>query len=360
MSGGDSSDEKTEEATPHKLREARKKGQVAKSTDFTTGVVFAFSAAVLYAMGPSLIASLQDFVIRCFKIGTLGPSHAITLGLVMEGHKLIIVAVLPLFAIAFVAALAGNLTQFGFMFTTHPLQPELTKLNPVKGAQNLLNKKKFVQLLLSLAKFTVVCWLVSDALLVGLPNVLRSAPAGVESSLSVLVDIVVPVVAKVAVFLLAIGIIDRFWQIHVFKKDQRMSKHDVKQEYKQTEGDPLIKGQRRQLAEELLLHGSIEDVKNADVVIVNPDHIAVAIRYDEDEEAAPRVIAKGQRLIAEQIKEVAKQFGVPVMRNVPLAHALHDVDVGHEIPEDLYEAVAEVLNFIYELEATEKERHRRR
>jgi flagellar biosynthetic protein FlhB len=122
----------------------------------------------------------------------------------------------------------------------------------------------------------------------------------------------------------------------------------------------LIKGQRRQLAEELLLHGSIEDVKNADVVIVNPDHIAVAIRYDEDEEAAPRVIAKGQRLIAEQIKEVAKQFGVPVMRNVPLAHALHDVDVGHEIPEDLYEAVAEVLNFIYELEATEKERHRRR
>ena len=293
MSGGDSSGEKTEEATPHKLREARKKGQVAKSTDFTTGVVFAFSAAVLYAMGPSLIASLQDFVIRCFKIGTLGPSHAITLGLVMEGHKLIIVAVLPLFAIAFVAALAGNLTQFGFMFTTHPLQPELTKLNPVKGAQNLLNKKKFVQLLLSLAKFTVVCWLVSDALLVGLPNVLRSAPAGVESSLSVLVDIVVPVVAKVAVFLLAIGIIDRFWQIHVFKKDQRMSKHDVKQEYKQTEGDPLIKGQRRQLAEELLLHGSIEDVKNADVVIVNPDHIAVAIRYDEDEEAAPVSLRKG-------------------------------------------------------------------
>lgn len=360
MSGGDSSGEKTEEATPHKLREARKKGQVAKSTDFTTGIVFAFSAAVLYAIGPNLVADLQGFVVRCIKVGTVGPSTANTLGLLSEGHFLIITTVLPLLAITFVAALAGNMTQFGVMFTTHPLQPEISKLNPVKGAQNLLNKKKFVQLIFSLAKFAVVCWLVSDALLVGLPNVLRAAPQGVQTSMSVLVGIVIPVVAKVAIFLLAIGIIDRFWQIHAFKKDQRMSKHDVKQEYKQTEGDPMVKGQRKQLAEELLLHGSIEDVKNADVVIVNPDHIAVALRYDEDEEAAPRVIAKGQRILADKIKDVAKQFGVPILRNVPLAHALHDVDPGHEIPEELYEAVAEVLNFIYELEAQEQARHRRR
>ena len=139
-----------------------------------------------------------------------------------------------------------------------------------------------------------------------------------------------------------------------------MSKHDVKQEYKQTEGDPHIKGQRRQLAEELLMHGSIEDVKNADVVVVNPEHIAVALRYNDDEEAAPRVMAKGQRVMAEKIKEVARQFGVPIMRNVPLAHALHDVEIGEEIPEELYEAVAEVLNFVYQLEVEEAERRQRR
>jgi flagellar biosynthetic protein FlhB len=169
----------------------------------------------------------------------------------------------------------------------------------------------------------------------------------------ILWDLCIILIVKVAAFLFAVGVLDRFWQMHVFAKEQRMSKHDVKQEYKQTEGDPHIKGQRKQLAEELLMHGSIEDVKNADVVVVNPDHIAVALRYDDDEESAPTVMAKGQRVMAEKIKEVARQFGVPIMRNVPLAHALHDLEVGEEIPEELYEAVAEVLNFVYTLEADE-------
>jgi len=189
----------------------------------------------------------------------------------------------------------------------------------------------------------------------------RSGMVGVEAGVHVLWDLCIVLIVKVAAFLFAVGVLDRFWQAHVFAKEQRMSKHDVKQEYKQTEGDPHIKGQRKQLAEELLMHGSIEDVKNADVVVVNPEHIAVALRYDDDdEEAAPRVMAKGQRVMAEKIKEVARQFGVPIMRNVPLAHALHDLDVGEEIPEDLYEAVAEVLNFVYQLEADEEERRKRR
>jgi len=359
VSGSDSG-EKTEEATPHKLREARKRGQVAKSTDFTTGVVFVISSAVLLASMPSMGASLQDFVRRCFALGTSNPGPSTIVMLLSEGHYLILWLIMPLLGIAVIGALAGNLVQFGFMFQTKSMTPEFKKINPVEGAKNLISKKKLMQLFLSIVKFGVVGYLVYDALGTEMKNVVRVGMVGVEHGVAILFDLTVILVAKVAVFLFAVGVIDRFWQAHVFAKEQRMSKHDVKQEYKQQEGDPLIKGQRRQLAEEMIMHGSIEDVQNADVVVVNPEHIAVALKYADDDDAAPKVMAKGQRVMAEKIKEVARQFGVPIMRNVPLAHALHELEIGEEIPEELYEAVAEVLNFIYELEAEREARRVRR
>jgi flagellar biosynthetic protein FlhB len=357
----DQSGEKTEDATPHKLREARKKGQVAKSQDFTTGIVFALSITVLMLSLPGIAADLKGFIARCFQMGMESPGPATITLLMSEAHTVILTSIMPLLGVAVVAAVLGNFMQFGFLFTTKPLQPEFKKINPIQGAKNLISKKKLVQMLLSILKFAVVGYLVYTALGDAMKNVVRSGMVGVEAGVHVLWDLCIVLIVKVAAFLFAVGVLDRFWQAHVFAKEQRMSKHDVKQEYKQTEGDPHIKGQRKQLAEELLMHGSIEDVKNADVVVVNPEHIAVALRYDhDDEEAAPRVMAKGQRVMAEKIKEVARQFGVPIMRNVPLAHALHDLDVGEEIPEDLYEAVAEVLNFVYQLEADEEERRKRR
>jgi flagellar biosynthetic protein FlhB len=359
VSGSDSG-EKTEEATPHKLREARKRGQVAKSTDFTTGVVFVISASVLLVTLPGMSAGLQAFLRRCFTLGTSQPDAATLAMLLSEGHYLILTSIMPLLGIAVLGALAGNLMQFGFMFQTKSMTPEFKKINPVEGAKNLLSKKKLMQLFLGILKFSVVSYLVYDALDQEMKNVVRVGMVGVEHGVTILFDLSVLLVAKVAAFLFAVGVLDRFWQAHVFAKEQRMSKHDVKQEYKQSEGDPLVKGQRRQLAEELIMHGSIEDVQNADVVVVNPEHIAVALKYADDDDAAPKVMAKGQRVMAEKIKEVARQFGVPIMRNVPLAHALNELDVGEEIPEELYEAVAEVLNFIYELEAEREARRGRR
>jgi flagellar biosynthetic protein FlhB len=128
-----------------------------------------------------------------------------------------------------------------------------------------------------------------------------------------------------------------------------MSKYDIKQEYKQSEGDPEMKHQRKALAEELIMHGSQENVRHADAVITNPAHIAVAIKYDAEKGGAPTVVAKGQRKNAEKIKDIARQFNVPILRNVPLAQALNRLDLGEEVPEELYEAVAEVLNFVFEL-----------
>jgi flagellar biosynthetic protein FlhB len=156
-----------------------------------------------------------------------------------------------------------------------------------------------------------------------------------------------------------IGALDLIWSRKVFSKEQMMSKYDVKQEHKQMEGDPQMKGQRKQLAQELLFGGGSENVKNADAVVVNPAHIAVAIKYDQDEDQAPKVVAKGMRIHAEKIKELAKQYGVPILRNVPLAQALNKLDVGDEIPEDLYEAVAEVLSFVYKIREEQEAREKK-
>ena len=168
---------------------------------------------------------------------------------------------------------------------------------------------------------------------------------------------------RVAFLFVIIAAADFFWQRHVFNKDMMMSKYDVKQEYKQSEGDPHQKAERKALAEELILHGSQQSVQNADAVVVNPAHIAVAIKYDQEKGGAPKVVAKGMRKNAEAIKEIARQAGVPILRNVPLAQALNKLDLEEEIPEELYEAVAEVLNFVYELrerEAKQAEERRKR
>ena len=152
----DQSGEKTEEATPHKLREARKKGQVAKSQDFTTGIVFALSVAVLMITLPQISSDLQAFVTRCFKMGLETPGAATITLLMSEGHMLILTIIMPLLGVAVVAAVLGNFMQFGFMFTTKPLQPELKKINPVEGAKNLISKKKLVQMLLSILKLSLI------------------------------------------------------------------------------------------------------------------------------------------------------------------------------------------------------------
>jgi flagellar biosynthetic protein FlhB len=164
---------------------------------------------------------------------------------------------------------------------------------------------------------------------------------------------------KTIVLFVIIGAADLMWSRHQFNKEMMMSKYDVKQEYKQSEGDPHMKGHRRQLAQELLFSGSVENVRNADAVVVNPDHIAVAIKYDKDKSKAPKVVAKGMRIHAEKIKEIAKHYGVPILRNVPLAQALNKLEIDEEIPEELYEAVAEVLSFVYKIREEQENRQKK-
>ncbi len=346
--------EKTEEASPQKIKQARDKGQVAKSQDAIQAmgfiVVFATVGLTLKwtadRLQKFLYASLESAVRR-------GDDLPTVLDVVNEALWCTLIVSLPALGAAFVAAIASNAMQVGFMITMEPLTPDIKKLNPVDGFKNLFSKKKLVESLKQVLKFSVVSYVAYGALEESMREVVLAARLDLWTGVYVGGQIMYNIAIRCAFLFVIFAAVDFFWQRHIFNQDMMMSKYDVKQEYKQSEGDPHQKAERKALAEELILHGSQQSVQNADAVVVNPTHIAVAIKYDKEKGGAPKIVAKGMRKNAESIKEIARQAGVPILRNVPLAQALNKLDLEEEIPEELYEAVAEVLNFVYEMRERE-------
>lgn len=341
--------EKTEEPTPQRIKQARDKGQVAKSQDAIQALmfvgVFAVVGLTMGGMGDDLMQFLTGSIDAGVRKGDL--ASAVT---VLEDAIWTIVKVsLPALGAAFVMAVASNYMQIGFLFSVDPLKPDIKKINPVSGFKQMFSKKKLVESLKQLIKFVLVSWVVYGAIKDAARDVVLSARMNLWAAMEIASGIIYNISVRVTGFFIAVAAADFFWQRYSFKKDMMMSKYDVKQEFKQSEGDPQQKAERKALAEELIMHGSQENVANSSAVVTNPAHIAVAIKYDDETGHAPKVVAKGLRKNAEKIKEIARQAGVPILRNVPLAQALNKLDVEEEIPEELYEAVAEVLNFVMEL-----------
>jgi flagellar biosynthesis protein FlhB len=250
------------------------------------------------------------------------------------------------------AAVIGGLVEFlqiGALFTTDPLIPKLEKLNPIDGLKNMFGKKQIVELLKSMFKIGVTGYVVYGVVRDAMGMVVSTIRGDTALTMLVMGELVYRVSLRVTLLLLLFAIFDIWWQRHSYMKDLMMSKDEVKREYKESEGDPHHKAKRKELHMEILEGAQMEAVKKSDVVVTNPDHMAVALLYDNENDGAPRVIAKGMGVRAEAIKALAKDNDVAILRNVPLAHALHRVDVGQEIPEELYDAVAEVLNFVYQL-----------
>jgi len=342
--------EKTEEPSPQKLKQARDKGQVAKSQDAIQAlsfiIVFSIVATTMGSTGNRLREFLQGSLTTAVR---RGDETSTLFTMIDEGIWMVLMCSLPAMGGAFVAGFAANAMQVGFMITTEPLTPDIKKLNPVDGFKNLFSKKKLVESLKQLLKFILVSYIAYTSVLESLREVILAVRIDLWTGVALGGQIIVSIAKKIGLMFIIVAAADFFWQRHVFKKDMMMSKYDTKQEYKQSEGDPQQKAERKALAEELILHGSQQNVANADAVVVNPAHVAVAIKYDKDKGGAPRIVAKGMRKNAETIKEIARQAGVPILRNIPLAQALHKLDIEEEIPEELYEAVAEVLNFVFEL-----------
>jgi flagellar biosynthetic protein FlhB len=342
--------DKTEDPTPKRMRESKKKGQVAKSQDVTTAFLFVVGFGILIAIGPGMTEQLKILMKNYFQLAinpNLSPDAYATLGqdLVFTLLGLII----PLLGANFVISAFVGFIQVGSLFTMDPLKPDLKKLNPLNKIKQWFSPQILVELLKSIIKMVAVSFLAYQIVKDSLRVLILSVGSPVANLGAVLSGMVTTFTWRVAAVFVVIAAADFAFQKKMHMKNLKMSKDEIKREYKEDEGDPHFKSKRKHMMQELVMGGQMSRVKKATVVVTNPTRIAVALFYDKEKGGAPEIVAKGERLIADQIRELAKEGGVPIMRNVSLAQALNRLEVGDQIPEELYEAVAEILNLVYKL-----------
>lgn len=263
---------------------------------------------------------------------------------------------LPLLVLVVLVAIGSNISQFGVLFTAETLALKPENLNPAQGFQRIFSQRTFVELLKGLLKVGLVSWVVYSTIKASFPQIMLESVQPFGAAFHVAADLSFKVGIRVVLVLMAIAILDFFYQRYAFERSIRMSRQEIKDEYRQTEGDPLVKARVRQLQREASRRRMILEIPQADVVITNPVHLAVALRYDPGSNRAPSLVAKGARLMAERIKEVARRNQVPVYEDPPLAQALFPLRVGAELPPALYHTVAQILAFVYQASRREKDR----
>ncbi|NOK05719.1 MULTISPECIES: type III secretion system export apparatus subunit SctU [Myxococcus] len=348
----DESGEKTEEPSQKKLDDSRKKGQVWKSKDLSGVGVLLVGLAAVKGSWDMLETELTSLFLFSFDHLTNPVDLSVATGqLLYLGVRAVVLVSLPVLA---GGAIVGGLMEYlqvGTLFTMDPLIPKMEKLNPIQGMKNLFNKKAIVELLKNLIKISVTAYVVYGVVRDSMPMVVETLRQDTRGIMAIMGELVTRVATRVALLFVLFGVFDVWWQRKSFMKDMMMTKEEVKKEYKQSEGDPHHKAKRKEMHQEIMEGAQMEAVREADVIVTNPDHVAVALKYDREKDGAPRVLARGIDFKAERIKAIAREQDVPTLRNVPLAHALLRVEVGHEVPEELYDAVAEVLNFVYGLKS---------
>lgn len=342
--------EKTEEATPKRLRDARKKGQVAKSRDLNTIVILICAFALIAFMRGYMGEQLRTLFQSNFEMASRGDITPEILYLTGQRTFMAYVKVVaPFLAVIVVIAFAVGFFQIGPVFSGEPLKPQPKRLNAVENLKNMFKITTLVELLKNIAKMSLIFYIAYTVIYDSLREVVLTVTSTPEKSMQIGSNIIVSFFVRVFIVFIVIAIIDLMVQRWHYKKQLRMTKEEVKREYKQDEGDPLIKSMRRQMHREMAMSDVREQVRTSDAVVTNPTEVAVAIKYDEKEMMAPQIMAKGQRIFAETIREIAEEFGIPIVSNPPLAWTLIEVDVGEEVPEEIYTAVAEILVYVYRL-----------
>lgn len=339
--------EKTEKATPKKLRDARKKGQVAKPQDFPSAVTFIASVALTLAFTAAISDKLAGYLISCFRLAPHVDMETQAGALFMGAIETISVTSLP---IAGIVAIIGVLTHFlliGPVFSFESMKFEFKKFNPVENLKQKFKFKTLFELFKSLFKIGIAAYIIYLIMKGKIVDVVQTASLPVESTAHLFFTFLLEIVIKVGVFYIGIAIIDLIYQRRVFAKEMKMEKFEVKQEYKDTEGSPEIKSRRRHMAQEIAYEEGPSAVRRARAVVTNPTHVAVAIGYEPSKYPAPFILAKGVDLIAEAIIKEAEKYNIPIMRDVPLARTLFETgEVYKYVPVDTYEAVAEILRVI--------------
>jgi|SRR5579862_1136100 len=349
--------EKTEQATPKKLRDARKKGQVAKSQDFPSAFTFVVSIATVLIGAGYIYEIIASFMISMFKMSSTNPDLQNRAGGILSQTIMVIFdASLPIVLVTTLVGLLINFLIVGPMFSLEAMKPDIKRLNPVTNIKNLFKFKTIFELLKSIFKILGALILIYSVVWNSLPEIIATAGMSVFASSQIFVDFLVKVIVRVGIFFLAIAIFDLIFQKRTFSKEMMMEKFEVKQEFKDTEGDPHMKSKRRQTAQEIAYQEGVQSVKRARAVITNPVHIAVAVEYYPDTEPAPRIVTMGKEIIADTIIRLAQEYGIPIMRNVTLAQTLFEKGkISEYIPEETYQAVAEILRWLEGIEKIETE-----
>lgn len=344
-------EERTEKATPKKRREARERGQVFKSVELNSAVTLIVGLVVLRLTSSFIMDKLYRAYDRYLQADALLDqlsTYTGVLDMVKEAMFTAALAVLPLCGLVMVAGLAINYFQVGFIFTTRPLVPNLSRINPLEGLKRIFSKRTLVELLKSLLKLAIVVFISYKEFMEDIGSFAQLSKWGVERSFIAVADMAFNIGIKMAVVFIILAVFDYFYQWWEYEKSLRMTKQELKDEYKEVEGHPLIRSRIRELQRQISMRRMMQEVPKADVVITNPVHFAVALRYDPKEHDAPVVVAKGQDYVALKIKEVAKKHGVYIVENKPLAQMLYkSTEIGQAIPPELFRAVAEVLAFVY-------------
>lgn len=344
--------EKTEKATPKKRQDARKKGQVLKSQDVTAAVLLLLMFIFLFVIAPFMFKGIMGFLNQAFERNLLVES--ITIEIVMELYfetlKEMAKLVLPIMLVAIVAGIGANYFQFGLLFTTETLKLDLKKMDPIKGIKKIISLRAIINLIKSLLKVSFIGAVTTTVIWVNLENVLSLAFKSPWETLGTVAYLTGIMGLAAALMLVFIALLDYLYEKYEYEKQLKMSKQDIKDEHKNSEGDPLIKSKIKQRQREMAMRRMMQEIPSADVVITNPTHFAIALKYDEDSMEAPRVVAKGTDFVAQKIKMIAKENDVIMVENRALARAMYDqVEIGDAVPEEFFKAVAEILAYVYRI-----------
>lgn len=347
----DSFQEKTEEATPRKLAKAREEGKVAKSVEFNSVFILLFGLMALNFISTKIFTDLKyDFRLFYQNIGDFDLTIDSTRKLLTTGIGTMLSLIAPFVGTIAMMGIVVNVVQVGFVFTTKPLEPNLAKLNPITGFSKFFNLKSSVELVKGIFKLIVVGGIAYVTLKSHEDDYLKLIHADIADIISFIGTVMFQLGVRTLGALLVLAILDLIYQRWQFKKDMKMSKEEVKDESKQAEGDPQVKTAIRSLQLSRARQRMMDKVPEADVVITNPTELAIALKYDPENMGAPVIVAKGQRLIARKIREVAAKHSIPIYENKPLARSLYKLgQIGKEVPIELFHAVAEVFAYVYRL-----------
>ncbi|KGN03400.1 flagellar biosynthesis protein FlhB [Clostridium novyi A str. 4570] len=345
------SDDKTEEATPHKLSEARKKGQVAKSKEVNSAIILLTSTIILLTLGEYIANSFKKNIIEFL-------CNYLNMTLNESSLQSIIVTILWRFAVVFlpvvlplmIMGIGANLIQTGYINSKEPLKPQLSKINPINGFKKIFSMRTVMELIKDIAVISVVGYVGYGFIKSNFNKVLAMTSLKFPVIVTSFLKLITNIFFRVSLIMIAIALIDFIYQKLQFKKDMKMTKQEIKEEFKQMEGDPQIKGKIKQKQREMAMGRMMQSVPDASVVITNPTHIAVALKYEDGKDNAPTLVAKGSDYIAIKIKEIAKENEIPIIENKPLARLIFkEVEIESEIPSEMYQAVAEILALVYKL-----------